>query len=154
MAAPTLKVGGITFTFNEGDVSSVKSTIEPKPDPTEISATGPMGAQLYDFDGVLKKITLTGVLTLAATTRTSSGTVTSILSQKQWLESLENGSQTAITFTSTFDTQSVSGISGAVSPNQGAFIATLCMVEGFTVEEKSGDPGRLPFTMILVVSDA
>ncbi len=153
MAAPTLAVNGITFTFNEGDVDSVKSTVEAKPDPTEISATGPMGAQLYDFDGVLKRIVLSGKLTLAASTRTSSGAVTSILSQKQWLESLGSGLQNIITITSTYETQSVSQVTGAASPNQAAFTSTLCMLERFEVNERAGDPLRLPFTMILVVGN-
>lgn len=153
MAAPTLAVNGITFTFNEGDVDSVKSSIIAKPDPTEISATGPMGAILYDFDGVLKRIVLTGFLTLAASTRTSTGTVTTILAQKQWLESLANGSQNPITFTSTYETQSVSEVSGAASPNQAAFVSTKCMMESFEPNEKSGDPLRLPFIMVLVVGN-
>lgn len=154
MAAPTLAVGGITFTFSEGDVDSVKSVIEGRAETSEISGTGPMGAQNYDYDGVTKTITVTGRLTLAASTRTSSGTVTTILAQKQWLESVLNGAQNAITFTSTFETQSVSQASGATPPYQAAFVSTLAMKSRIDFTEVQGNPSMLSFTMILQVGNA
>jgi len=154
MAAPTLTVNGITFTFNEGDVSNVKPSIETRSEVTEIAGTGPMGAQIYDYDGVTKTITLIGNLTEAATTRTSSGTVKTILAQKQWLESLGQGSQNPITFTSTYDTQSVSQASGAASPYQAAFTGTICMVSKIDFDEVQGNPNKLSFTIILIVGIA
>ena len=154
MAAPTLAVNGITFTFNEGDVDIVKSVIEARPEVTEIASTGPMGAQIYDYDGVTKTITVTGNLTLASSTRTSSGAVTTILAQKQWLESVLNGSQNPITFTSTFETQSVSQASGAASPYQAAFTSTLVMKSRIEFTENSGNPSMLSFTIILFVGNA
>lgn len=57
-----------------------------------------------DFNGVTKTITLSGVLTDATTTRTSTGTTKTVEEQMDWLLTLVDGAQLGYTFNSTFQT--------------------------------------------------
>jgi hypothetical protein len=148
--ATTLTVNGIVFTFNDSDVQSVRSAIGTQIENTPIKG-GPMFAYNYDNDGTSKQITVKGILTAAATTRTSSGTVTTILSQKQWLESLANGDQTEIEFDSEYESQSVFSKTSAISPFQAAFTSTKVVVDGMDFESVSGKPNELAFTIVLRV---
>jgi hypothetical protein len=147
MADVTLTVDGKTFTFNEGDVSKVNESITARPENTEVTKSGPMGSYNYDFEGCTKIITISGVLTEAASTRIPGYLITTIYSQKQWLESLANGDQKPITFTSTYATQSILSAVSATPPFQGAFTSTKCMVDSMSFDENGGDPSKIKFSM-------
>ena len=151
MANVTLTVDGRTFEFNEGDVDRVTETISAKPEQTEVSGTASMGAYVYDYDGVLKTIKIEGYLTTAATTRITGHTITSILHQKQWLESLLNGNQQSITFTSTYASTSSVSTAGSTPPYNTSFTNTTCACETVNFIENSGDPSRLKFEMTFLV---
>lgn len=151
MTNVTLIVGGTTFTFQDGDVHKISSSIQSMAEQNAVATSGPMGAYLYDYDGVTKTITLTGAFTTATVTRISGYTITGIGQQKAWIESLINGSQTEITFTSNYETISVSSSSSPTPPYKGAFANTKCIIQSFEVHEEQGNPNRLPFTLILMV---
>jgi len=154
MAAPTLIAGGVTFTFNEGDVDAVETTIQADPQNTELAGTGPANSPGYDYGSVKKTIQIKGRLTQADTSRTSSGTVTTIDNQKQWLESILNGVQVSIKFTSTYDEFSVLGQAGATPPYQSAFGDTYVFIKSMSFNEKEGRIADLPFTLVLEVASS
>lgn len=110
-----------------------------------------MASYNYDYNGSKKIIVIKGQLTAAASTRVSGYTVTTILAQKQWLESLINGSQSAITLTDDFAGQSVYQSSGATPPYNASFTTTKAMVGIFECERQRGNPNMLPFTITLEV---
>ena len=151
MTDVTLTVDGYTFTFNPGDVEKVDEDINAQPEQTDISRTGPMGAYVYDYAGVLKTITISGFLTTAATTRISGYTITTLTQQKQWLESLANGSQSGITITSNYSSSSVSQKVGSTPPYLGSFVPTTCKVGPMKFTERTGDIERIPFNMTFYV---
>ena len=153
MADTSLTVGGYTFTFQSGDIDFVESDIASSVESTKITKTGSMGTLNYDFDGVLKTITIQGVLTPAATTRVSGYSVTSVLSQKQWLESLINGNQGLIELTDDYESQSVLSDSGATPPFLGSFTSTKCKNGNIKFRRERGLVNRLKFTLILVVGN-
>lgn len=142
---------GITFTFQDSDVNKVVSSISTGIENTEITQSGPMGSYNYDFEGVKKTITLNGQLTEADTSRTSSGTVTTILLQKQWLESLANGEQGNIEFDSTYESQSVLNAQSASSPLLASFTSTKVMVDSINFTENQGEVEQLQFQIVLLV---
>jgi len=151
MANVTLVISGITFTFNNGDVDKCKSAIQSNIENSMITGSGPMGAYNYDYEGCGKTIIISGTLTPATTDRTSSGTCKTILAQKRWLESLINGNQKSITFTSTYETQSVDISTGASSPNQAHFKNTTCKADSMGFDEEGGSPLQLPFRITFKV---
>lgn len=142
---------GITFTFQDSDVNKVVSSISTGIENTEITQSGPMGSYNYDFEGVKKTITLNGQLTEADTSRTSSGTVTTILLQKQWLESLANGEQGNIEFDSTYESQSVLNAQSASFPLLASFTSTKVMVDSINFTENQGEVEQLQFQIVLLV---
>lgn len=143
MANPTVQNGsGVTFTFQAGDVETVRAKITAGVDQTTFPGAGPSAAFLFDFEGVNKIVTLSGTLTEASSTRTSSGTTTTILAQKQWLEANLSGLQSSVTFTSTYDSQSYDGSS---------FQTTKVMFGDVEFTENQGDPEHLSFTITLLV---
>jgi len=151
MTSVTLTVNSITFTFENGDVDTCKSNIQSNIESSLITGLGPMGAYIYDFEGCSKVIEISGNLTPATTTRTSSGTIKTILEQKQWIESLINGIQGLITFTSNYETKSANTVTGAATPYQSAFTNTTCKVQSMSFDEKGGNPLQLPFRITLTV---
>jgi len=151
MASVTFTVGGITFTFGDGDVNTCKSSIMSNIENSMITGMGPMGAYNYDFEGCTKSIEVAGQLTPQSSTRTDSGTVKTILEQKQWLESLINGNQKVVTFTSNYESKTVDITIGAVSPNQAHFTDTTCKIESLSFDEKGGNPLQLPFRMSIKI---
>ena len=58
---------------------------------------------------LIKVITLTGTLFETTSSRTSSGSTTTILEQKQFLEQNLSGIQTATTFTSNYESETFDG---------------------------------------------
>ena len=151
MADLTLTVGAYTFTFNDGDVDRIQETITPAPEPTQISGTGPKGTYIYDYEGVIKTITISGYLTNSGVTRIPTYSIDTIYEQKQWLESLANGAQVSITLASTYATQSVYTSIGPTPPFISTFSSTTCMCSGMNFYEMSGDPLRLKFDMQFIV---
>ena len=143
MADVTIKNGsGVTFTFAQGEIEKVRSGTGADIDQTALPAAGPSEAFLFDFEGVKKVIQINGALFETTTTRTSSGVTKTILEQKQWLEQNLNGAQTAVNFTSTYETQTFDGSS---------FEQTQVMWGNIEFEENAGDPEELPFSLTLLV---
>ncbi len=133
---------GVTFTFQQGEVDKVRSQVIADIEQTALPASGPSQAFLFDFEGVRKLITITGSLFDADTTRTSSGTTKTILEQKQWLEQNLNGSQSAVTFSSTYEAQTYDG---------SAYQNTKVMWGSIEFEEIAGETEELPFVATILV---
>ena len=143
MADPTIQnSSGIIFTFNSGEIKSVRSRLMADIDQTSIPGLGPSQSLLFDFNGVTKMISLRGELWSDGTNRLSSGTAITILAQKRWLEENLNGFQTAVAFTSTYESQTHNGTS---------YEATKVMWGSINFEEVSGDPEVLKFDCTLMV---
>jgi len=104
MAQPTIENDGVTFTFGDGDIESVSVEKTGSLDENPAPASDSDSAFIVDFNGVLKTFTLKGVITPATTTRTSTGTTTSIEDQLDWLFVLVDGVQSGYTFNSTYQT--------------------------------------------------
>lgn len=133
---------GVTFTFAEGEVADVASNITSAAEIQSIFGTGPAAAFAYVMDGPKKIITVAGRLFETGTTRTSSGTTTTILQQKQWLEKQINGNQTLQNFTSNYESQSY----GATS-----FVQTQVLRGIMNFREREGFPDELEFSMQFLV---
>ena len=143
MTAVTIKNGaGVTFTFADGEVDTVRSAINADIDQTPLPTSAPSQAFLFDFEGVRKIITVKGSLFDNGANRISSGTAITILAQKQFLEKALDGLQTAVDFTSTYESQTFDGTS---------FVSTKVMWGTIAFDEIAGDVEVLPFTMTLVV---
>lgn len=153
MADTTFVVDGVTYTFDKGQVKSIRSEITVNLDNESLAISGPMQAMLFDFEGALKKITIDGVIIAATTTRTSLGTTTTILSQKQWLESILNGNQSLITFSSTYEAKSVTTSRTPTSgdPKLATFANTKVMASIIEFTNEGGNPNALPFKIVLFV---
>jgi hypothetical protein len=149
--AVTITSGGTTFTFNDGDVKKITSSIGSKAEQQEIASTGPLQTYLYDYDGCLKTITISGYLTPASSTRVSGYSIDAIVEQKQWLESLVNGAQTTITFVSDFESLSVLGSTSPTAPYKGSFGYTTGMIQDMSFTQSEGDPNRLQFSITILV---
>jgi len=152
MADISLTMNGIKFTFAEGECDEISSNITTDIENEKMSASGPMRALNYDYNGVAKTITIKGVLFETPLTRVAGYSITSVIEQKQWLESLANGSQTPITFTSNYETSSVIE-AGGVAPYQGSFAYTKCMITSITFRENAGEPDRLSFEISFAVGE-
>jgi hypothetical protein len=148
-----LVTNGITFTFCAGEVSSVESVVSQNPDKIPIYGSGAMGGYVFNFDGAVKTITVTGVLQTAPTSRTSSGDVRTILAQKQWLESICAGNSNSITFNSAYESETCDIITGATSPYQSHFTQTKGVVATLRTVREEGKPDMLPYTLQLVIGD-
>ena len=130
------------FTFAQGEVNSVRSQTRADVEQTALPVSGPIDAFLFDFNGPVKIITITGQLFLTSSSRTDTGSTTTILEQKQWLEQNIDGLQSATRFTSTYEAQT---FDGATYQN------TTVMVGETSFDEESGNPLELKFTMRFVV---
>ena len=133
---------GVIFTFNDGDVMEVSPRITAVPDADMLPGAGPSAVLMIDLNGAKKTITISGTLTVATTTRTSTGDTKTILEQKQWLEALSNGGQLPKLFTSDFESQSYNGIS---------YDATQVMVTSVVFNQIGGIVNNLDFTIEMVV---
>lgn len=143
MTDVTIKNGsGVTFTFEDGEIETVSSDITAQPDVMPMPGSAPANTFIIDLGGAEKNISIKGVLIESASTRTDSGTVTTILQQKQWLEALIDGAQSTAQFTSNYESETYGGSS---------FTNTMVVVTRITFDENAGDPGRLPFTMSMKV---
>ena len=132
------------FTFAQGEVRSVKSRTAADIEINALPGSGPSDAIGFDFSGVLKMITISGVLFETITSRVDTSSVTTILEQKQWLEKQLNGFQIAKAFTSNYESQSYSG---------SAFVSTKIFNGQLEINETEGSPEALPFTISLLVGE-
>ena len=132
MAVTITNQSGVVFTFQDGDVSDVTTSETSSIEQYGIPSSGYTSAQVYDYEGVLKTISINGVLTTATTSRTSSGTTLTIAAQKTWLEGLQNGYQIATAFVSTYESCTV-------------------VTSQFRTKEIAGIPGQLQFTLTLAI---
>jgi len=134
-----------TFTFEQAEVATVRSTTTSSIDQTSLPGSGPIESLLFDFDGVNKTITITGNLFETTSTRvtgTGSSSVTTILQQKQWLEEALSGNQLTVTFSSTYEAQTYDGSSQQT---------TTVMSASANFTEGGGNPQLLPFGMTFLV---
>jgi len=154
MATVTLTTNGTTFTFAEGEVKKISSKINANTETQEISGTGPATAYTYDYQGAVKTITISGVLFETDTTRISGYTITSILDQKQWLESIVSGTQNAITFTSNYETMSSLSATGAIAPFLSSADYTYVKVQDMSFDEFEGLVEELAFSITFIVGQA
>ena len=147
----------VTFTFLNGMITTLKESVNSEIDHMAMPMSGPAGAFAYDFNGVVKRITISGKLrasSVAEGSRTNVGNVFSILQQKQWLESLQFGNQTACQFASNYASQSGLDSSSAASPYQISFTNTMVYVEKFDCTKEEANPDLMPFEMSFIVAEA
>jgi len=102
MANVTIKNGTDTFTFEQGEVESVKMNKQGQLDENPMPASDSDDAFVIDFNGVIKNITITGMIIESATTRSDTSTIKTIAAQIDWLLALVDGAQDGYTFNSTF----------------------------------------------------
>jgi hypothetical protein len=133
---------GAVFTFADGELSGIRTQLNPDIEVNPLPGSGPSQALAFDFNGVLKTISLSGVLFETTTSRVDTSSVTTLLEQVQWLEKQLNGTQLARIFTSNYASQTFDGTS---------FVTTKILAGSFDFNENAGDPERLPFTINLLV---
>jgi len=143
---------GYVFTFANGEVEDIKSTIQADLTYVSKAKTGPMNNITYDYTGVKKIITVRGVLVSTTTSRVNGYSVNTEIEQKQWLESLVNGNQKAIKFTSNYESLSVLYQLNATPPYESSFTNTYVRIQNISFGEQDGLVGQIPFTMSLIVS--
>ena len=133
---------GETFTFADGEVQAVNSTVNADIEQLAFPGIGPASAFGFDFNGPIKIIRISGVLFETTATRTDMSTTTTILQQKQWLEENVDGFQLGRAFTSNYESQSFDGA---------AFISTNVLVGTLSFNEQVGNPETLIFNINLLV---
>jgi len=143
---------GNTFTFNDGDVERVSESITSEIDHSPMPMGGSMQAYGYDFNGVTKRITISGVLTAATTTRISGYDIKTIKEQKQYLESLMCGNQTAMTFSSEYADESSNMESSTNLPYITTFTDTKVFIEKMDFNHEAETPLALPFEISMIVA--
>lgn len=151
MADISFLVNGITFTFAEGEVKEINTEITTNIEPVTISVSGPSATYVYDYDGCRKEITLVGILFATGTSRVSGYSIDTIIEQKQWLESLANGNQSPIQFSSNYESLSVLSTASLTLPYNGSFSNTYVKIVSINFREMEGLVNELPFTIKMVV---
>ncbi len=151
MANTSIVVSGYTFVFQTGDIDTIEEQIMSKAEQQSIAATSPAGSRLYDYDGTIKVITIRGALTDASSTRVVGYTITTMLAQKQWLESIINGSQTDIELNDDYAGQTVLTTAGATPPYLGAFTSTIAFQSEIKFTRRRGQPNKIEFSLTLFV---
>lgn len=144
-------VGSYTFTFQPSDIDDIEETVTSDIQNIKIAGSSPMANYNYDYSGTAKVITITGKLHEASSTRVSGYTVTTILAQKQWLESVINGSQGIIELNDDFAGQTALTKSGATPPYLTAFTSTKSMAASIKFRRVAGKPNELPYTLVMLV---
>ncbi len=137
---------GQTFTFQDGDIWKVSSDGSTQVDITPMPGAGPADSIGIDLGGCQKVITVIGGLTLAASTRVSGDTVTSILDQKRWIEALADGMQEALRFKSNYEEKSMASGDGTKANTD-----TYVIISRYHFDEEEGSPSLIPFMMVLKV---
>lgn len=134
---------GITFTFNEGDIQTIVSKVNGNLDFDAMPGFTPDASILYDFNGVLKTITLTGEIQNTSNNTLSSGTAITIDAQRKWLEQTLDGAQSGSTFISNYS----SVYNGSTWSDARIYFSDL------TFTEDSNKPNILGLTLKLFVGD-
>lgn len=132
MVQPSIVKDGVTFTFESGEVEDVSVNKAGRLDETTLPGSDSDDTFVIDFNGVLKTITLTGSLFETDSTRTDSGTTTTIEQQMAWLIALVDGAQEGYTFNSNYQTSKT----------------VYCRRVNF--REEQGTPNHVPFTIEFV----
>lgn len=124
-----------TYTFDDGEVDNVSSSISSMPDADPMPAGAPTDVIIVDQNGSKKTISISGKL--------YGTSVATVLTKKQNLEKFINGFQSALTtFGSNYESQSYNG---------SAFVSTVGIVTRITFTENTGTPLLLDFTLDFVV---
>jgi hypothetical protein len=147
----SLTMNSKTFTFASGEVKRIASSISTGIENNTISASGPSASYTYDYEGVAKTISISGILFETGISRVSGYSIDKIVEQKQWLESLANGAQGPITFTSNYESLSVLSVAGATAPYQASFTYTYVKIGSLTFEEIEGNVEELKFSIQMTV---
>ena len=159
----TLEVAGDdhTFAFETAMIDTVSSTVNTDVTQTVMPGSGPGGNIGNDFNGVVKIISVTGLLmstTTSVVTGTDAPQITSIKQMKYWLEALQNGAQVVKAFTSNYDEYTVSSssqnpgfvVDGAIIPAE--FTPTKIYVTSFSATEEEANPDSMPFSLQFYVA--
>jgi len=139
----SLTRGGVTYTFPEGSVETIESSINSNVEQEAMPGMLPIYALVFDFNGAIKTITINGEIINAEDNTLSSGSAISINEQRQWLEQTISGFQTGITFESNYTS----------SYNGSIFIDSKVLFGSIRFVETTGKPNSLPFQINLVVGD-
>jgi len=145
MVNVTITTSATTFTFGDGEVSSIVEEITAQPDSIPMPASPPASTILLDLGGATKKITISGILFDDGTDRLSTGTAITLLAQKQWLEGLIDGAQSTVTFTSNYSSKTSDG---DADPDDWEDTSVVVSTLRFT--ETEGKPSEIEFTMTLM----
>lgn len=134
---------GVIFTFNDEEIDDIAVDLVSNPDQYGQYGGGPADAYIYESEGPLCTINISGRLLVASTTRTSSGSTTTIDQQRQWLMKQFNGAQVPRAFSSDFAGTMYSGTTDT-------FVPTTVIAGRFSYRQQ-GEPDVLPFTISLLV---
>lgn len=150
---------GQTFTFQDGDVDDVTSRTTSTPDADAMPGSFPGDAIIFDLNGSLKQITVTGKLKDSTgsnrVTGTGAPTVQTILQQKMWLETLHTGDQLPVKFTSNYELYTFKGTFN--STNLTTFLGGSATYDTYVVaisinfKEVAGTPNVLDYSLQLTV---
>ena len=141
----TITKSGVTFTFNEGDVQDINTQISTELEHDAMPMMTADSALLFDFSGVKKIITISGSLTdNSGNNVLSSGSAITINEQREWLESLIDGGQSGITFSSNYSS----------TYNGSTFSDSNVLVDNIRFMEQVDKHNELGFNITLFVGDA
>lgn len=138
---PNIIRDGVTFTFNDGDVSEIRTRIATELDYDAMPSSLALYSLLYDFNGVTKIITLSGGLTNTGSNRLTVGSAITIDEQRKYIESCLDGLQSTAIFRSNY-TSSYNGSDFEDSP---------IMFSTIEFNERTNEPNILFFTITLFV---
>jgi hypothetical protein len=144
-------VNSQVFTFAEGECEKITSTISSDCTSEKLPGAGPMNNYLNDYDGSDKTISITGCLFETVSSRVTGHSINTIIEQKQWLESLINGMQRAVTFTSNYESLTILSSSSATPPYQGSFTYTKGYIKNITFTEYMGQVNKLDFSISIII---
>ncbi len=98
MAITIKNKDNVTFTFNNGDVENIGKTVDASLDVMPMPMSPSDETFVNDFNGATRRITLSGHLNLATSSRTSTGSTLTPLEQDEWLDALITGFQEGYAF--------------------------------------------------------
>jgi len=157
----TITKGSETFTFAEGMVDGISSTISTEIEQNVLPISGPMNNLGVDINGSIKIIVVSGNLSDQATTVSNTQNIRSKKVMKLWLEALQDGNQAALTFTSNYEDYSVLGagtyvvtdsVSSASITIPASFSATKVYSTNIAFDDEAGNPNLIPYTLTLWVA--
>lgn len=141
----TITKSGVTFTFNDGDVQDVNTQITADLEHEAMPMMTADAAFIFDFSGVKKIINISGSLTDNLDNNVLSvGSAVTINEQREWLESLIDGGQSGITFSSNYSS----------TYNGSTFNDSNVLVANIRFAEQVNKHNELGFSITLFVGDA